>query len=158
MLDAYNVFNYPQNSQVHNKYSHNMRNNLRIQKHKSKFRESDAGVADRNRSLNDKKNSRNNGNSPGYPREKLVILPELSISPNISIGSGRKRSIISMKKKHLDKYINSIKGSKARAILVSKNVNKSTDLETMPSISKQLDRIHKSNKISIDKTGSINHK
>jgi hypothetical protein len=158
MLDAYNVFNYPQNSQVHSKYSHNMRNNLRNQKHRSKFREGDAGGVDRNRSLMDKKNTRNDGNSPGYPREKSVILPELSRSPNISIGSGRKKSIVSMKKKYHDKYIHSIKGSKARGNLVSKNVNKSTDLETMPSISKQLDRILKSNKISIDKTGNVNHK
>ena len=36
-----------------------------------------------NRSLVDKSNSRNNL-SPGYPREKSVILPELSRSPAIT--------------------------------------------------------------------------
>lgn len=158
MLDAYNVFNYPQNSQVQNKYSHNLKRNIRNQQNKAKFRDGEVGLADRNRSLNEKLNSRNE-NSPGYPNEKSVILPELSRSPNISLVSGRKKSIISLKKKHHDKYIQSLHRRKDKSSSIPKqNANKSTDLESMPSISKQLDRILNSHKISIDKTSTKNHK
>lgn len=157
MLDAYNVFNYPQNSHVQNKYSHNHKRNLRNQQNKSKIKDGEVGLADRNRSLNEKLNSRND-KSPGYPNDKSVILPELSRSPNMSLISGRKRSIISLKKKHHDKYIQSLQRRKDKSSSIPKqNANKSTDLESMPSISKKLDRILNSHKISIDKTSTNNH-
>ena len=157
MLDAYNVFNNPSNSQSYNKYTHKLRRNLRGANNKSKYREDELRKLDRNRSLNDKKASRNE-QSPGYPREKSVVLPQLSRSPNISIVSGRKKSIMSLKKKQQEQYLKSLKRQKAKISSLSKAPNKSTDLQAMPSISKQLDRILNSHKISLDKGTSKHHR
>ena len=104
MLDAYNVFNYPQNSNNYNKYNNKMKKNLRKERNKSKYNEEELINPERNnRSLVDKSNSRNNL-SPGYPREKSVILPELSRSPAINLISSRKKSIANLKKKQAEKY------------------------------------------------------
>jgi hypothetical protein len=156
MLDAYNVFNYPQNLSNQNKYNYKLRKNLRKEHNRSKFREGEVGILERNRSQVDPTGSRND-HSPGYPREKSVILPELSRSPGVSLISGRKKSIISLKKKA--DYIRSGKRHNPKVASLGNNLNnKSTDLEAMPSISKQLDRILNSHKMNIGKNTKKNMK
>lgn len=152
MLDAYNVFNHPKNSHSMNKYNYKMRKNLRNQNNKSRLREDELKSLERNKSLIDKTNSRNEP-SPGYPRENSVVLPELSRSPGVSLIGNRKKSIISLKKRQAEHYMRSGKRNKSKIASLSKAPNKSTDIEAMPSISKQLDRILNSHKLSIEKTG-----
>ena len=152
MLDAYNVFNYPQ-SIVSNKYNQKMRKNKKD--YKSKYREGNLKKLDRNRSIGEKSNSRNNY-SPSYLRDNSVVLPELSRSPGISLVSGRKKSIVSLKKKHAEKYMRSMKRNNNKISSINNSPNKSTDLESMPSISKQLDRILNSHKLSIGKSSKKN--
>lgn len=131
--------------------------NLRNNKNKSKYAEEDLISPERNnRSLVEKNNSRNNL-SPGYPREKSVILPELSRSPAINLISNRKKSVANLKKKQAEKYLAS--GNRNNVIPpISSNANNSTDLDSMPSISKQLDRILNSHKMNIVKNVKKNSK
>lgn len=143
MLNAYNIFNKPQNSYSQNKYSNKLRRNLRNQYETPKYKHSIEG---RNRSLHDKKNSRQDP-SPGYPKDKSVVLPKLSRSPGISLISSRKKSIMNMKKKHHNEYMKSLKRYKLKNTSLSKS-NKSSDLGSIPSISKQLNRILNSHKLS----------
>lgn len=155
MLDAYNVFNYPHNSNT-NKYNNKIRKNLRNSKNKSKYNDEGLISPERNnRSLVEKNNSRNNL-SPGYPREKSVVLPELSRSPAINLISNRKKSIVNLKKK-TEKY--GASGPRNNAIPpIGSNLNNSTELDSMPSISKQLDRILNSHKMNIVKNVKKNSK
>ena len=148
MLDAYSVISKPNNSHSYNKHSNKLRRNLRNRYNPSQLREEDVG---RNRSLVEKKNSRNEP-SPGYPNEKSVILPKLSRSPGISLMSNRKKSIINLKKKYHNQYMRSLKRNKIKNSSLPKKINASTDLQSIPSISRQLNRILNSHKIGVKNT------
>ena len=142
MLDAYNVFNYPQ-AMANNKY-HKLKKNLKKDSNNQKYRD---GISlGRNRSIVEKSNNY----SPNYSRDNSVILPELSRSPGVSLLSQRKSSITNLKKKQQDKYARSIKRNHPKIASLQKGSNKSADLESIPSISKQLDRILNSKKMNIN--------
>jgi len=143
MLDAYNVFNYPQ-AMGNSKHNNKLKKYLRKDGASSKNKDAVNNFG-RNKSIDDKNNY-----SPDYNKDNSVVLPELSRSPGISLISNRKKSIISMKKKQAEKYMRSGKRNNAKIASINNSPNKSTDLESMPSISKQLDRILNSHKMNIN--------
>lgn len=142
MLDAYNVFNYQQ-PPGGNKY-HKLKKNL---KNNASYKLRDENSLGRNQNISENANNY----SPGYNRDSSVVLPELSRSPGVSLMSNRKQSIMNMKNKQAEKYMKSAKRNHPKVLSVNKGTHKSTDLEAMPSISKQLDRILNSQKMNISK-------
>ena len=63
--------------------------------------------------------------------------------------SSRKKSIANLKKKQAEKYQNSGNRNESNIPPINSIVNNSNDQDSMPSISKQLDRILNSHKMSI---------
>lgn len=129
MLDAYNVFNYPQS--MSQKYNQKLKKYLKKDGANPK---DDLKSYGRNRSLVDK----NNHYSPPYDRDNSLMLPELSRSPGAPLISSRKKSIMNLKKKQHEQYQKLGKRNHPKIASIQNSPHKSGDLESMPSIAKNM--------------------
>lgn len=66
------------------------------------------------------------------------MLPELSRSPGASLVSNRKKSIVNLKKKQNEQYLRQVKRNQPKIASIQNSPNKSTDIDSMPSIVKNI--------------------